>query len=651
MQVTPQASSNGSAAEASPARTFAQPRLVGLDGPLQGRVLTLAQEEVSIGRHPTNAVTIRDPSVSRRHCVLKKLADGGVRIVDCNSRNGTFVNGLPVQERLLEHGDEVRLGGCRLLFLVRQQEEEAPPSAYLRKAEDLETRTLFQIPRQESLYLEPKKALAAATSASRLARNLEAMLRVSMTVRASSGVEALAGELIDILFDATPASEAALLLMESEPGEPIWSFGRRRGSEPGEPVEAPGPLVQQCYREDLAILSHGSKTGRASMLAAPLAGADRPLGVIYLASSDPRVEFDEDHLQLVTAIGSVSGRALETALYCERLSAENRRLRQEIDLQHDMVGESPQMQEVYRFIAKVAPTDATVLVYGESGTGKELVARALHRNSPRASKPFVAINCAALTETLLESELFGHEKGAFTGAVAQKRGKLEVADGGTVFLDEIGEVPPALQVKLLRAIQEREFERVGGTRPVRIDVRWVAATNRDLRAAIRRGTFREDLFYRLNVVSIQLPPLRERRSDIPLLAAYFADKFGRRVGRKNPGVSLQARTVLMNYDWPGNVRELENAIERAVVLGSGDLILPEDLPETILDPTPPEAEATGRLHGSLREEKRRLILQAIRDAGGSQTEAAKILGINATYLSRLIRNLNLKDDLRRLAQS
>jgi two-component system response regulator HydG len=651
MHVTPEASTNGSESETSTVKTAAHPRLVGLDGPLQGRVLPLDQQELSIGRHPSNSVTIRDPSVSRRHCVLRKLPDGSVCIIDRNSRNGTFVNGLPVQERTLEHGDEVRLGGCRLLFLVRQQEEETPPSAYLRKAEDLDTRTLFQIPRHESLYLEPRKALAAATSASRLARNLEAMLRVSMTVRASSGVESLAGELIEILFDATPASEAAILLMESETGEPVWSFGRKRASESTGAVEAPDPLVRQCYQKDLAILSRGPVPGRCSMLAAPLAGSDRPLGVIYLASPDPRVEFDEDHLQLVTAIGSVSGRALETALYCERLSAENRRLRQEIDLQHDMVGESPPMQEVYRFIAKVAPTDATVLIYGESGTGKELVARAIHRNSPRASKPFVAINCAALTETLLESELFGHEKGAFTGAVAQKKGKLEVADGGTVFLDEIGEVPPALQVKLLRAIQEREFERVGGTRPVRIDVRWVAATNRDLRAAIRKGTFREDLFYRLNVVSIQLPPLRERRSDIPLLAAYFADKFGRRVGRKNPGVSLQARTVLMNYDWPGNVRELENAIERAVVLGSGDLILPEDLPETILDPTPPEAEATGRLHGSLREEKRRIILQAVRDAGGNQTEAARLLGINATYLSRLIRNLNLKDDLRRLAQS
>ncbi len=645
---------NGSGPEVAPPASGSA-RLVGLDGPLEGTVVALETAEFSIGRHPSNSMAIRDPSVSRRHCILRRLADGSVRITDLESRNGTFVNGLPVQERILEHGDEIRLGSSRLLFLVRQQEEELP-SASLKKSEDLETRTILQIPRQQSLYLEPKKALAAAPSASRLARNLEAMLRVSLTLRAATGVEALAGELLEIILEATPASEAAIILLEADTGEAVRSIGRCRGGESAGSVEVHQELVRQSFERDLAILSsgvpaHGRSGTRRSMLAAPLAGSERPLGVIFLASSDPRIDFDEDHLQLVTAIGAVSGRALETALHLELLRAENCRLRQEIDLEHDMVGESPPMQEVYRFIAKVAPTDATVLIYGESGTGKELVARAIHRNSPRAAKPFVAINCAALTETLLESELFGYEKGAFTGAIMQKKGKLEVADGGTVFLDEVGEIPLALQPKLLRAIQEKQFERVGGTRPVRVDVRWVAATNRDLRAAIRKGAFREDLFYRLHVVTIELPPLRERRSDIPLLAAYFADKFGRRLGRRNPGISPQARTVLMNYDWPGNVRELENAIERAVVLGASDLILPEDLPETVLDPTPPEAEVTGSLHRTLREEKRRLILRAIEQAGGNQTEAARALGINPTYLSRLIRNLGLKDELRRPGRS
>jgi len=644
--------SNGSAREAEFAAGTA--RLIGLDGPVEGTVVALDAPEFTIGRHPSNSLAIRDPSVSRRHCVLTRLADGSVRISDLESRNGTFVNGLPVGERILGHGDEIRLGSCRLLFLVRQHEEQAP-SASLKKSEDLKTRTILQIPRQQSLYLEPQRALTAAPSASRLARNLEAMLRVSLTLRATTGVEALASELIEIILDATPASEAAIVLLEAATGEAVRSIGRRRDGGSAGAVEVHQELVRQSFARDLAILSSsvpasGPTGTRRSMLVAPLGGAERPLGVIFLALADPRIEFDEDHLQLVTAIGAVSGRALETALQMELLRAENRRLRQEIDLEHDMVGESPPMREVYNFIAKVAPTDATVLIYGESGTGKELVARAIHRNSPRAAKPFVAINCAALTETLLESELFGYEKGAFTGAVMQKKGKLEVADGGTVFLDEVGEIPLALQPKLLRAIQERQFERVGGTRPVRVDVRWVAATNRDLRAAIRKGAFREDLFYRLHVVTIELPPLRERPSDIPLLAAYFADKFARRVGRRSPGLSPQARTVLLNYDWPGNVRELENAIERAIVLGSSDVILPEDLPETVLDPTPPEAEATGSLHRTLREEKRRLILRAIEQAGGNQTEAAKALGINPTYLSRLIRNLGLRDELRRPAR-
>src|SRR5215203_5864335 len=248
-----------------------------------------------------------------------------------------------------------------------------------------------------------------------------------------------------------------------------------------------------------------------------------------------------------------------------------------------MVGESAAMQRVYHFISKVAPTDATVLINGESGTGKELAARALHRNSKRAQKPFMAVNCAALNEALLESELFGHEKGSFTGAFAQKKGRLEIADRGTVFLDEIGELTPQLQVKLLRVLQEREFERVGGTVTIKVDLRVIAATNKNLEEAIETGQFRQDLYYRLNVVSLEMPALRERRDDIMLLANYFADKYGARCNRKLRGVSPEARNCLTAYDWPGNVRELENTIERAIVLGTTDLVLAEDLPEALLE--------------------------------------------------------------------
>ncbi|MBV8732619.1 MAG: sigma 54-interacting transcriptional regulator, partial [Acidobacteriia bacterium] len=289
-----------------------------------------------------------------------------------------------------------------------------------------------------------------------------------------------------------------------------------------------------------------------------------------------------------------------------------------------------------------AGTDSTVLIWGESGTGKELVARAIHTNSSRAGRPFVAINCAAITETLLESELFGHEKGAFTGAVSQKKGKLEVGNGGTVFLDEVGELAMPLQAKLLRVLQEREFERLGGTRPIKLDVRLIAATNRDLQEAARTGTFRPDLYYRLNVVSVRMPSLRERRPDIPLLANYFAMRFSEKLKRRVTSISEKAMACLLHYDWPGNVRELENAIERALVLGSTAMILPEDLPDAIVEESHAAGRATTALHDGLRQAKKEMIERAIEQAGGNYTEAAGLLGVHPNHLFRLIRTLELK---------
>jgi transcriptional regulator with GAF, ATPase, and Fis domain len=256
-----------------------------------------------------------------------------------------------------------------------------------------------------------------------------------------------------------------------------------------------------------------------------------------------------------------------------------------------------------------------------------------------------------LTETLLESELFGHEKGAFTGATSQKKGKFEVADGGAIFLDEMGEMSMALQVKLLRALQEQEFERVGGTRTIKVNVRLIAATNRDLEAMIKQGAFRQDLYYRLNVVSMVMPPLRERREDIPLLANYFATKYSQKCNRRILGISPEARACLKAYDWPGNVRELENAIERAIVLGSSDLIRPEDLPEAVLEiereDAPSADSSIGKYHETIKETKKDLILKAIEQTGGNVTEAAKLLGVQANYLHRLISNLNLRSALKK----
>ncbi len=337
--------------------------------------------------------------------------------------------------------------------------------------------------------------------------------------------------------------------------------------------------------------------------------------------------------------------AEEEARRASWLEGETRRLREDLAAATNMVGDSDRMRQLFGFVGKVAPTDATVLIRGETGTGKELVARAIHANSPRAERPFVAINCAALTETLLESELFGHEKGAFTGAVSTKKGKLEVAEGGTVFLDEVGEMALGLQAKLLRVLQERELERVGGTVPIKIDIRLIAATNRDLEKEFKEGRFRQDLYYRLNVVSVTTPPLRERREDIPQLTDHFVRKHAGRFKKHVTGVSPAVRASLARYDWPGNVRELENAIERAVVMSSEERIRPEDLPEGLLDARPAGEESLTPFHDALRETKRKLILQAFREADGNVTEAARRLGIHRNYLYRMIGSLELKEEL------
>jgi two-component system response regulator HydG len=330
----------------------------------------------------------------------------------------------------------------------------------------------------------------------------------------------------------------------------------------------------------------------------------------------------------------------------QQLRQENQELRAEVNLEHEMIGASPRMKSVFNFIRRVAPTDSTVLIEGESGTGKELVARAMHRNSPRSEHPFVAINCAAITETLLESELFGHEKGAFTGAVSQKKGKMEAAEGGTLFLDEVSELAPSLQAKLLRVLQEREFERVGGTRPIQLDIRLIAATNRLLLEAVQGGSFRKDLYYRLNVVAVTMPPLRERREDIPSLTDHFIAKASRKCKARMKPLSAEARAYLINYDWPGNVRELENAIERALVLGSTESILPDDLPEALLEAGSPATESSAKYHGGIREVKKQLVLEALQQADNNYIAAAKALGMHPNSLLRLIRTLGLKAAVR-----
>jgi two-component system NtrC family response regulator len=330
----------------------------------------------------------------------------------------------------------------------------------------------------------------------------------------------------------------------------------------------------------------------------------------------------------------------------QRLLAENRELRQALQERHrveGIIGESGRMQEVLSLVRRVAPSDATVLIRGESGTGKELIARAIHYASPRASGPLIAVNCAALPEGLLESELFGHEKGAFTGAVAARKGRFEMADGGSLFLDEIGDLPLHLQVKLLRVLQEREIERVGSSRPISVNARLLAATHRDLEALVKAGSFRDDLYYRVNVVTVSLPPLRERREDIPPLIDHFVRKFSAANGKAIQGLSREARDLLLRYDYPGNVRELENIIERAVVLTRDSVIGRADLPLSVQEPGA-EPSGNGGLTAAAEGLERRMIREAMARSGGVQTRAAEALGISERVLRYKLRKYGLSGE-------
>jgi len=625
------------------------PTLVAIAGPLRGQAVPLTDEPLTIGREPSNQLHPPDMSLSRRHSVLVTDHDC-VTLTDLESVNGTFVNGIPVKARVLEHGDQIKVGESVFLFV---DQDAAAAEGVPVELDDVVRRVTVQLRKEDVLYLQSDQMLDAFPPAPRRARDLQILLRASTTLGSLRTSDDLQRTLIELLFDAVPAERAAILLSENDGAE--FASVYARGRQADTPVQISRSVVRQVITQGVAILSNDAADSDAfrasqsfivsatrSVLCAPLKVSERLQGAVYLASSDPSVRLDEEHLQLVMGLAGLAGVAFQNVHHFERLEREARELRADLTIQHSMVGESGPMRQVHQLIARAAPSDSTVLIFGESGTGKELAARAIHLNSPRARRPFIAINAAALAETLLESELFGHEKGAFTGAIAQKKGQLELADGGTVFLDEIGELAPALQVKLLRVIQEREFSRVGGTRPVTIDVRFIAATNKDLEAAVKDGRFREDLYYRLNVVVLRMPALRERRDDIPLLASFFLSKISARCKRRVVGLSPEARACLMSYDWPGNVRELENAIERAVVLGSAERLQLDDLPESLLEQGGQTAGASTEYHTAVQQAKQQIVTVALDRAAGNHTEAARQLGLHPNNLHRLIRNLKVK---------
>jgi Nif-specific regulatory protein len=388
-----------------------------------------------------------------------------------------------------------------------------------------------------------------------------------------------------------------------------------------------------------------------SFVCVPIRAEHRTVGALGAALPFQKDRAYDQEAKFFGLVGSMVGQAVRVHNLVEaerrRLLDENTKLRRELSARYDLrnlVGSSRPMQAVYEQVAQVAPASTTVLLRGESGTGKELVAHAVHYSSPRAKKPFVKVSCAALPESLVESELFGYEPGAFTDARAQKKGRFELAQGGTIFLDEIGELTPSTQVKLLRVLQEREIERLGGVQPIKVNVRVIAATNKDLEAAVKEGAFREDLYYRLNVYSIWLPPLRERKTDIPLLADHFVEKHAAAHGKDVRRIATSAIDMLMSYHWPGNVRELENCVERAVLVCEGGAIHAHHLP-----PTLQTAEVSGTLaRQSLREaldaHEKDLVLDALKSARGNRAKAARLLHTTERIVSYAVRKHGIDPD-------
>lgn len=613
-------------------------RLACLAGPLIDNIFELdpAAGEVSLGRESSNAIELRDLQVSRAHAMLRPSSPGAWNIEDLGSSNGTFVNRRRVRSKALRSGDHLQLGDSVFLFLA--EHNEGPGHASVQP----DSQPLLDTVR----FAEPPPPGEAA---------LSLLLRFAGALRSWQSLEGLQSEILDLLTEQIPSRRAAVLLLD--PGTATIESAWRRQREPGSSeIAVSSTVLRQVVETRSAMLARYGPGGDASpsesvkasgvdsVLAVPVLGRDSVDAVLYLDSDDPAAPFLPRHLELAGAVASFAAQPLDSARRIHRLEAEKRRLEADLGRKLDLIGDSAVMRQACAALLRAAPADTTVLILGETGAGKELAARALHENSRRAQGPFIAVNCAAIADNLLESEMFGHERGAFTGAIGQKRGKIELANNGTLFLDEIGELPLQLQAKLLRVLQEREFERVGGSTPVRVNFRLVAATNRNLQEMITEGRFRADLYFRLNVVAVKMPPLRARREDILPLASYFLDRMAAKASRSVHGFSPRARAALAAHDWPGNVRELQNAVERALVFGSSDWIELEDLPEEIVEMLPSSAAGAERYHAQVLESKRRILRAAVERADGRYTEAARALEINPKYLHRLLKAYGLKSD-------
>lgn len=594
-----------------------------------------------IGRSSENTIVLQDSLVSRQHGEV--IFDGNSVVLRNNGgKNPIRVNGKDINDTRdyqLIHNDRITIGESELEFLFEGAGENQKRLRVFKDVDNTDTK-VEDLSLEATTLVFPEGEDEPPESREKNFHRLSSLYSLTEKILEIGDEQALYDAVLESATQDTGAERGFLgLLPEGSEPDPysleVVKFWDIEQGEKAETIEMSETILTRIQRDRKAVLVNDladrEDFGHSvidlkirSFICAPLTYADRCLGLVYIDTRGGREQFDKNELQFVSAVGRMAGLCLQNIRVQANLSRENIRLRSLVSNSGKLVGSSAAMEKVFRLIQKVAPRDTSVLITGENGTGKELIARQVHEQSAQRDKPFVAVNCGAIPPNLVESELFGYEKGAFTGAERTTPGKFELADEGTLFLDEIGEMPLDMQVKILRALQERKFFRVGGKAEIEVDIRVVSATNRDLKNAIDEGHFREDLYFRLAVVTIEAPPLRDRDNDIVEIAEHFLQEEG-------DGIDLTeaAQECLEQYRWPGNIRELKNALEQAAILGDGKQITPSDLPAEI------GKVGRGRMKFLLKplgEVEKQYILRVLEETGGNKAKAAKILGISRETL-------------------
>lgn len=622
-----------------------QPILIAETGPQKSRSFPL-HGKTTIGRDQSNTIHLNDQRVSRQHCQIWQ--DGvNYKIRDLNSKNGTYVNSLPVTETGLSSGDIIQIGES--VFTFHYKEEKTLPGISLVGPSAKQTVIIHKIPSKSIHDLQPQ--LLTKLMQEKVIQDLTTLYHVSFSIYTIRNIDRLLTRVLELIFRTAPAERGVILLYDKVSSSLEPRASRLKDGIAHDEINISSTIVNEAFKENAAILTKDARSDKRfdaktsiiqeeirSAMSIPIATQEKTFGVIYLDTKTTTSAFNEDTLRLLTAISNQVAIAIENILFHQELQTSANNLNKELRQVYNMIGISKQMKDVFNQITQVAQADSTILITGESGTGKELVARAIHYNSPRSTKPFICINCTAIPETLIESELYGHEKGAFTGAYISKPGQFELASGGTLFLDEIGEMPVSSQMKLLRVLEENKIRRVGGTKDIPVDVKVIAASNKDLEKAVKDGQFREDLYYRLRVIQIHVAPLKERKEDIPLLAEYYFEQFRSKTTHPIKGISPEAMKLMEEYSWPGNVRQLKNCIERGIVMGRKEYIGPKDL-DLIPQEVIPE---TQQKLLTLEDVEKEHIIKILRATGNNKTQAAEVLGIRRSTLYEKLKLYNIE---------